>query len=133
MGVMVNAEPEVMSRAVTQAEDVKNILLFSSWSDPGVDGRSCCGSLTATTMTFFASFPFADSAEPVTTHPAPKGTCWKTTAGINKKAFSTVFFLGSSTVSEGGRMGGMEWEEGLRAAMGITVPQKSCRHHLQLI
>lgn len=84
MGVMVNTEPEVMSRAVTQAEDVKNILLFSSWSDPSVDGRSCCGSLTATTMTFFASFPFAGSAEPVTTHSAPKGTCWKATAGINK-------------------------------------------------
>lgn len=30
-------------------------------------------------------------------------------------------------------MAGMEWEEGLRAAMGITVPQKICRHHLQLI
>lgn len=83
----------------TQAEGVKNILLFillfSSCSNPAVDGRSCWGSLTATTMTFFASFFFSGSAETVTTHPAPKGTCWKATglAGTNKKAFNAVFFL----------------------------------------
>lgn len=90
----------------------------------------------ATTMTFFASFFTAGSAEPMITHLAAKGTWWKATvllAGVNQKDFSIVFFgykPKRSCFSSGKRweQSPMGWKEGLGAVPGIAIPQESCRH-----
>lgn len=93
---MVSTKPTVMSGAIAQAEDVKHsILLANSWSEPSVDGRSSYGSLHSHDNDIFCLFT-AGSAEPVITHPAPKGTCWKATvllADVSQKAFSIVVWV----------------------------------------
>jgi len=135
---MVSTKPPVMSAAVAQAEDVKHgVLSANSWNEPSVEGRLAYGLLHSHDNDFFfASFFTAGSAEPVITHPAPKGTCWKATVPASRcksKGFQYSGFFWykpeRSCLASGKRQerSPTVWEEGLRAAAGIAVLRESCR------
>lgn len=84
------------SGAIAQAEDVKHsISSAKSSSEPVQMAGHLMGLSVARTTTFFASFFTAGSAEPVITHPAPKGTCGKATvllADGSQYRFSIIFW-----------------------------------------